>query len=91
MKLNILIFILLVISSLSIVTTEQKYRLAYFDLENLKKEKNILNIEYGKLDLELSTLATSSKIEDIAKKKLMMEYPKEKDVKILYIKKQEND
>ena len=91
MKTNIIVFVLLIVSSLSIVTSEQKYKYAYLELENLKKEKKLLNIEYSKLDLELSTLATEARIENIAIKKLNMKYPKAKDIKILYLKKERNE
>lgn len=71
--LNFLLLILLIVSALGVVASQQRARYIYQAIH--EEEKNIarLNIEFGQLELELSTWANPSRIEKLARNRLMMQ------------------
>lgn len=74
-RFNIFLLIAAVVCSLSVVTSQHKARKLFQSLENEQERAKQLEIEYGQLQLELSTWATSPRIEKIAREKLKMSTP----------------
>jgi len=62
-------------SSLGVVYSKHQSRKLFVELDTLKKERDEMNVEWGRLQLEQSTLATHSRIEQTAKKRLNMVTP----------------
>lgn len=74
-KLKLIIFALVMASlasAVSVVYSKHQNRLLFVELENLNKERDHMNVEWGQLQLEQSTWATDSRIEKIATEKLHM-------------------
>ncbi len=74
-KLKLIIFALVMASlasAVSVVYSKHQNRLLFVELENLNKERDQMNVEWGQLQLEQSTWATDSRIEKIATEKLHM-------------------
>ena len=67
--------IAVLVSSLGVVYTKHESRKLFVELDTLKKERDEINVEWGRLQLEQSTLATHGRIERAAKKRLNMETP----------------
>ena len=74
-RLNILLLIAAVICALSVVTSQHKARKLFQALESEQDRARQLDVEFGQLQLELSTWATSPRIEKIARDKLRMRTP----------------
>jgi cell division protein FtsL len=66
------------------VTSQHKARKLYFELELLQQESKKYDTEYGQLQLEQSTWAMHSKVEDFATKKLQMQVPDEKRIQVIF-------
>ena len=76
-RLNFLLLFLAVLCSLSVVTSQHKARKLFQALEGEQERAKQLDVEYGQLQLELSTWATSPRIEKIAREKLKMRPPEQ--------------
>ena len=74
-RLNFLLLFLAVLCSLSVVTSQHKARKLFQALESEQERAKQLDVEYGQLQLELQTWATSSRVEKIAREKLKMRTP----------------
>jgi cell division protein FtsL len=74
-RLNILLLLAAVFCALSVVTSQHKARKLFQALEVEQDRAKQLEVEFGQLQLELSTWATSPRIEKIAREKLKMSVP----------------
>jgi len=59
-------------SAMSVVQSKHQNRLLFVELESLNTQRDEMNVEWGQLQLELSTWATDSRVEKIATEKLNM-------------------
>ena len=75
-----LLFVVVLITALSVVYTKHMNRKYFTEWQKLQKESDEMNIEWGQLQLERSTFATSSEIEKKARKKLGMDQPVMKEM-----------
>ena len=75
-----LLFILVLVTALSVVYTKHMNRKYFVEWQKLQKESDEMNVEWGQLQLERSTFATSSEIEKKARKKLGMDQPVKKEM-----------
>ena len=82
-KLNLILFFVLIIVSLSIVTSQHKARKLYFELEQQQDLTKKYETEFGQLQLEQSTWAMHSRIEELAAKKLNMQVPDAKRIQVI--------
>lgn len=74
-RLNMFLLMVAVFCALSVVTSQHKARKLFQSLESEQERAKQLDVEYGQLQLELSTWATSPRIEKIAREKLRMRVP----------------
>jgi len=79
-----LVLILAVISSaLAVANSKHQSRQLFVELQALVSERDALDIEWGRLQLEQSTLATPIRIEEIARKRLGMFVPPADEIVII--------
>jgi len=74
-RLNLLLLAILVACALALVTSQNKARKLYIDLQREHEHAKQLDIEWGQLQLEQSTWAMHGRIEKLATEKLGMEVP----------------
>ena len=74
-RLNILLLLAILVCALGVVTSQHKARKLFQAIEAEQERARQLDIEFGQLQLELSTWATSPRIEKIAREKLKMRTP----------------
>ena len=74
-RFNIILVAVLAVCALSVVTSQHRARKLFQALEGEQQRAGQLDVEYGQLQLELSTWATSPRIEKIAREKLRMRTP----------------
>ena len=70
-------------SSLGVVYAKHQSRKLFVELDVLKNTRDEMNVEWGRLQLEQSTLATHGHIERSAKKRLNMVNPEYEQVLIV--------
>jgi len=63
------------VTAVAIIETRHAWRRSSIALTNLQRERDDLNVEYGRLQLELATLAQSQRIDQIARTRLGMQAP----------------
>jgi len=81
-----LLVLLLVLSALGAIYSSFVNRQLAHEWQALQDSQNKMQEEYGRLMLEYSTLAAPSRIEQIARNKLNMVFPKKQDTQVLNIK-----
>lgn len=70
----LLVFTVLV-SAVSVVQTQHVARKVFMEIEQLKKDRDLLNEEWGRLQLEQSTWALDERVERTVKEELGMYVP----------------
>jgi len=74
---SLLVFLLLAVvaSALGVAYSKHQSRRLFVELQALYMERDALGVEWGRLQLEQSTLATPIRIENMARKRLEMFVP----------------
>ena len=75
LRLNLFLLLVAVVCALSVVTSQHKARRLFQALESEQERADQLDVEFDQLQIELSTWATSPRIEKIAREKLKMRTP----------------
>lgn len=70
-------------SGIGVVYAKYLTRIEFVELQELRMEKERLAVEWGRLQLEESTLATHSKVESTARGRLGMHPPKIDEVVVI--------
>lgn len=78
-----MLFFVLITVSLGVITAQHKARKLYFELEKQQNLTQKYETEFGQLQLEQSTWAMHSRIEDLAAKKLKMQVPDAKRIQVI--------
>jgi len=86
MTLRLLVAALLlanIASAIAVVYARHQHRQFYSALTRLEHERDELNIEFGRLQLEQATLAESQRISRIARERLGMRIPDVADIVVV--------
>ncbi len=78
-----LLLVAAVASALGVVWTRHESRVLFVQLTQLQNQRDDLNIEYGRLELEQATYAEPRRIDDEARQKLGMVDPRPQDIRLL--------
>jgi cell division protein FtsL len=73
--LNVLLLVVVVICALSVVTSQHKARKLFVELQQAKDTAQKIEVEWGQLQLEQSTLTVPARIEKVAVQRLQMHAP----------------
>ncbi len=82
-KLNLLLLLVLVVCALGLVTSQQKARKLFSELEREQQRVRELQIEYGRLQLEASTWGLHARVERVAAGALGMRTPDARRVRVV--------
>ncbi len=74
-RVNALLLVLIVISAISVITSQHQARKLFNDLESGQAAAQKLGEEFTQLQLEQSTWATNKRVEAVASKQLGMRLP----------------
>ena len=72
-----------VISAIALVYTKHESRKLFVELESLTHERDELNIEWGQLQIEQSTWATHSRIEQVVTEDLSLVRPTSSEIYVI--------
>ena len=70
-------------TALLIVRDRHEHRQAFVELSRLEKARDALNIEFGRLQLEQATWAESNRVDQVARMRLGMVFPRTEDIVVL--------
>jgi cell division protein FtsL len=72
-----------VVTALLVVRDRHEHRQAFMALNTLEKARDELNIEFGRLQLEQATWAESNRVDQVARVRLGMAFPRTEDIVVL--------
>ena len=73
----------IIATSLAVVYSRHQDRKLFIELQSLGYDKDAMDVEYGQLQLEQSTLTTHGKVEQAARTRLGMVNPSPQQVQII--------
>jgi cell division protein FtsL len=82
-RINLILFGVLMLTALGVITAQHKARKLYFELEQQEELTSSYQTEYGQLQLEQSTWAMHSRLEEYAQDKLGMQVPDMKHIQVI--------
>jgi cell division protein FtsL len=82
-KLNLILFAVLLACALAMVTSQHKARKLYIELQQQQDQARQYDVEWGQLQLEQSTWAMHSRIDQIASSRLQMKVPDQKQIQVV--------
>jgi len=71
-----MLILLVLISALSVVHAKYNSRKLFVELQQLSRERDVIDVEWGRLQLEFAALGTHGRVERIAAGRLQMSVPK---------------
>jgi len=83
--LNVLLMAAVVVCALSVVSSQHKARKLFIELQKEKEHAQQMEVEWGQLQLELSTWATPARVEKIAARQLQMQLPVNGQVRFIRV------
>lgn len=75
-----LLLVLVMASAFAVIMSKHESRKFFVELEQLRKQVDELNVEWGRLQLEQSAWSAHGRIERIARKRLNMKLPAASEV-----------
>lgn len=69
--------------AIGVVLKRQAHRQAFAELARLEAERDELDIEYGRMQIEQATWSEANRIEQIAVQKLGMRFPQGEDIVVV--------
>ncbi|KRE88795.1 cell division protein FtsL [Frateuria sp. Soil773] len=78
----LLLLVAVLASALGVVWTRHESRVLFVDLTRLQNQRDELNVEYGRLELEQATWAEPRRIDGEARNKLGMVAPRPQDIQL---------
>jgi len=79
-----LLILVLLASALSVIYSKYQSRLIFIEIQKQERQLDQYEVEWGQLQLELTTLAEQNRVEQVAREQLKLVMPVRE--KIIYIK-----
>lgn len=83
-----MLLILVIACALGVVTSQHKARNLYVELQKEKDRTQKMDVEWGQLQLEQSTLATPARVEKLASRQLKMKIPQPDQIRYIHLGKE---
>ncbi len=85
LRLNFILLCVVILCALGVVTSQHKARKSFIELQAEKDKAQQMEVEWGQLQLEQSTLALPARVEKIASRQLQMQMPQGKQIQFVRI------
>lgn len=79
----VVVIVASIATAIGVVYARHQHRVLFVQLNQLDRERDELNIEFGRLQLEQATVAESTRVEQIARDRLGMKSPESADVVVI--------
>ena len=77
------LLVALVGSGIAVVHSRHEHRMLFIELTRLERERDELNIEFGRLQLEQATWGETFRIERVARDRLGMRSPEPAEIRVV--------
>ncbi len=81
--LSAIVLLAVVATAIAVVYERYRHRQLFVELTRLERERDELNIEFGRLQLEQATWAQANRIDQVARERLGMEFPAAADIVVV--------
>jgi cell division protein FtsL len=81
--LTLLLAIAVLSGAIGVVYARHLHRQAYIELTQLEHDRDELNIEFGRMQIEQATWSEANRIEQVAGTRLGMKFPEDADIVVL--------
>ncbi len=85
LRLNLLLLCVVIVLALSAVTSQHRARKYFVELQSEKDKAQQMEVEWGQLQLEQSTLALPARVEGIASRQLQMQMPQSSQIQFVRV------
>ena len=72
-----------IVTAIGVVHARHRHRQLFVELTRLEKARDELNIEFGRLQLDQATWAESNRVDQVARNRLGMSFPRTEDTVVL--------
>jgi len=72
-----------VATAIAVVYERYRHRQLFVELTRLERERDELNVEFGRLQLEQATWAQANRIDQVARERLGMKFPESADIVVV--------
>jgi len=72
-----------VVAGIGVVHARHQHRQLFVELTRLVEERDELNIEFGRLQIEQATWAEANRIDQVARTRLGMKFPEAGDIVVV--------
>jgi cell division protein FtsL len=79
----VILLLAVLVSAIGVVWTRHESRVLFVELTRLQNQRDELNVEYGRLELEQATWAEPRRIDEEARSKLGMVTPRPQDIQLV--------
>jgi cell division protein FtsL len=79
----VILLLAVLASAIGVVWTRHESRVLFVDLTRLQNQRDELNVEYGRLELEQATWAEPRRIDEESRSKLGMVTPRPQDIQLV--------
>lgn len=80
---SVVLAVLLASVLVAFIYSQNETRKVFAELQRMESEKTQINTEWARLQIELSTLVSNSRIEHIAKTDLGMKLPEDEQIRVI--------
>ena len=80
---NLILVVAVIASAIGVIYSKHHNRMLFVELRELEAQRDRLNVDWGRLQLEQSTWATHGRVESAARKKLGMKNIDYKEVVVV--------
>ena len=70
-------------SAIGVVYARHRHRVLFDEVTKLERERDEINIEFGRLQLEQATLAQATRVDQEARGRLGMKFPEAADIVVV--------
>ncbi|GAB4121138.1 MAG: cell division protein FtsL [Sideroxydans sp.] len=84
-RFNLFLLAVAIACALGVVTSQHKARKLFVELQNEKERAQQMEVQWGKLQLEQSTLAMPARVEKLARQQLQMTLPSPEQIRHLRV------
>ena len=78
-----IVLLAIVGTAIAVVYERYQHRQLFVELTGLERERDELNIEFGRLQLEQATWAQANRIDQVARERLGMKFPESEDIVVV--------
>ena len=86
-----ILLVLVIAASLGVVNSQNQSRKLFVSLQQEKERAHQMEVEWGQLQLEQSTLAAPARVERIATQQLQMQQPKKEQIRFMRMRQISNN